>query len=172
MRGVLAGGLHCHGLVQGRVERLPLRVDDREARPLEGLQQQAQRRFLPLRERRGVGARRRVDANAERVGNGEQVRGEALDAELPGRLDFPRRTLAVILEFGDGAQEVGAMLLRAALGFSELLLRGRGARGLPVVRRDAGLLGFGSAHARRVWGVSRGNSRRIPAFAPRCRRPG
>ena len=44
--------------------------------------------------------------------------------------------------------------------------------GVESLRLDAGLFGFGSAHARRVLGRSRGNSRRSRASGRRCRPPG
>ena len=53
-----------------------------------------------------------------RIGDRQQLGREALDAVLARGLDFPRRALAEVLEFGDGPKEIGAVLFRTRLDMS------------------------------------------------------
>ena len=99
----------------GRVEGLARRIDLRESGAFERLEQEPQRRLLALGQGRGVGGRGGFQRERQRVGDRQEVRGEALDTVLPGRIDLARGALADVFEFGDRAQEIGAVLLGPAL---------------------------------------------------------
>src|SRR5688572_1897288 len=110
----------------------------------------SQRRFLALGQRRRVRGPGGFHRESERIHDRQEIGRKPLDAELPGGVHFPRRSLAEILELGDRTQEIRPVLLGAALGGSQQRFGRRAVRGLPVLRDLPGLFALGSVHARRV----------------------
>src|SRR5688500_8184077 len=101
----LGGFLGRHGLVQLRVEGLPLRIDDGDPRPLESLEQQPPSRLHAFDEPGGIGPRAPRGAELQAVRHLEQVGGQTLRAKPPRRLDVALGALAGVVRLRHGTQQ-------------------------------------------------------------------
>src|SRR5580692_1911773 len=112
-----------HGLVAGRIEGLPHRVDGHDPDLFQGLGKELERGLLSLLEAADVGFLGTLHGELEAVPDGQQLSREFLQAVAVRCLDVLRSTLADVIEIRDRAEVLRPVILSPLLGLAKSQLQ-------------------------------------------------